>query len=83
RRGKAIVAELSARGVTVEAKAVDITSRASVDRLIDRGAKHLVLAGARARPPTRQGDRRGAVGPGRDRRGQGRRHHQPRLGGPA
>ncbi|WP_342110353.1 SDR family NAD(P)-dependent oxidoreductase [Methylobacterium sp. SI9] len=31
---KAIVAELSARGVTVEAKAVDITSRASVDRLL-------------------------------------------------
>ncbi|PJI48832.1 hypothetical protein CTI14_63890, partial [Methylobacterium radiotolerans] len=58
---KAIVAELSARGVTVEAKAVDITSRRP-RRLrawrrragwIDRGAKHLVLAGARARPPTR------------------------------
>lgn len=31
---KAIVAELSAQGVTVEAKAVDITSRASVDRLL-------------------------------------------------
>ncbi|WP_331311766.1 SDR family NAD(P)-dependent oxidoreductase [Methylobacterium oryzae] len=31
---KAIVAELTARGVTVEAKAVDITSRASVDRLL-------------------------------------------------
>ena len=41
---KAIVAELSARGVTVEAKAVDITSRASVDRLIagiEQGGKKL------------------------------------------
>ncbi len=41
---KAIVAELTARGVTVEAKAVDITSRASVDRLIagiEQGGKKL------------------------------------------
>ncbi|WP_267353922.1 MULTISPECIES: type I polyketide synthase [unclassified Methylobacterium] len=41
---KAVVAELTARGVTVEAKAVDITSRASVDRLIagiEQGGKKL------------------------------------------
>ena len=51
--------------------------------LADRGAKHLVLVGRKgaatdeAKAIVAELDRAG-----RDRRGRGRRHHQPRVGGP-